>query len=48
MFLANLNSPTLRVPALMLSELAVNGSGAATFDNFCNEHSRSKTKSPGR
>ena len=32
--LSSLFSPTLRDPSLILEELAVNGSGAATFDSF--------------
>src|SRR5438132_745838 len=31
---SSLFSPTLREPSLMLVELAVNGSGAASFDSF--------------
>ena len=33
-FLASLFSPTLRVPALMLEDDAVNGSGAASLESF--------------
>ena len=34
LFARSLFSPTLRDPSLMLLELAVNGSGAATFESF--------------
>ena len=33
--LRSLFSPTFRVPSLMLDELEVKGSGAATFESFC-------------
>ena len=32
---SNLFSPTFREPSLMLCELEVNGSGAASFESFC-------------